>query len=196
MKNALILFLFGVTNIKFGGAWDYCRNNGENGGYIYCETDCCGSWPYEKCCDDRAWLGWAIAGGVIGGILLISLIVCVVCVCIKQNGKTGRIVQPQPVSTVSYITNNPQNQAFQTQYVTIGFSQQSSAPGQPPPAYPSAPDLLPAYHSAPDLPPAYQSLYGQQQQQQHPPPLPPSLQGRQQQQQQQNTLTPIGFEGR
>jgi hypothetical protein len=82
--------------LEFGRAWDYCRNNGENGGYIYCKTDCCGSWPYEKCCEDRAWLGWAIAGGVIGGILLISLIVCVVCVCIKQKGKTGRIVQPQP----------------------------------------------------------------------------------------------------
>ena len=73
---------------------EYCTNYNRDHRYFYCENGCCKTYPYEKCCSDDAWLGWAIAGGVIGGILLISLIVCVVCVFLKKKGKTGRVIQP------------------------------------------------------------------------------------------------------
>lgn len=57
----------------------------------YCEYGCCD----EDCCqsDIPAIIG-IVVGSVIGGILLISFIVCIVCVCIKKKGKAGRVISP------------------------------------------------------------------------------------------------------
>ncbi|XP_060561214.1 uncharacterized protein LOC132720984 [Ruditapes philippinarum] len=157
MKNVLFWIIFGVTQIEIARAGETCTDlDRYNDEYFYCDEGCCGDWPYEYCCEeDLAWLGWAIAGGVIGGVLLISFIVCVVCVCIKQKGKTGRIVQPESGMTVSHVAMYPQSQGLYPQYVTTSFMQNPSAPAPPP---------------------AYQAIYGQQPLQ----PLPSGFQGQQQ----------------
>ncbi|XP_045164805.1 cysteine and tyrosine-rich protein 1-like [Mercenaria mercenaria] len=157
MKNFFLSFVFGVIQIGISQA-EYCTNYNYAGTYHSCENGCCDSWPYETCCSNEVWLGWAIAGGVIGGILLISLAVCVVCALVKKKGKTGRVIQPsqgqgqvQPpvyTSTVSHMAAYPQSQGYYPQYTTT-VTHNPTAPPAPPPAY--------------------QTLYGQQQQQ----PLPP-----------------------
>ncbi|XP_060576244.1 cysteine and tyrosine-rich protein 1-like [Ruditapes philippinarum] len=178
MKNVLFWIIFGLTQTEIARAGETCTDYDRyNDVYFYCDNGCCGSWPYEYCCEDTVWLGWAIAGGVIGGIFLISFVVCVVCVCVKQKGKTGRIVQPESGTTVSHVATYPQSQGYYPQsqgyypqYATTGFIQNPSAP--PPP-------------------PAYQSIYGQQPL----PPLPSGFQGHQQQGQQHTDQAPppIGF---
>ncbi|XP_060561211.1 uncharacterized protein LOC132720982 isoform X3 [Ruditapes philippinarum] len=93
MENVLFWIIFGVTQIARASG-DICFNFDRDFTYIEfeCDDGCCGTDSMnQECCDkkccgkeccdseccddeDAAWLGWAIAGVVIGSILTISFI--------------------------------------------------------------------------------------------------------------------------
>ena len=73
---------------------EYCYHQYD--GYEYCD-ECCGSRNREYCCEDTSWVVGVAVGVTLGGLFLIGFVVVVVCICIKQKGKTGRVIQPSYV---------------------------------------------------------------------------------------------------
>ncbi|XP_045165589.1 uncharacterized protein LOC123529343 [Mercenaria mercenaria] len=149
MRIINMYFKIWILQIGVSHAGEWCLYDGE---YDYCSNGCC----HEGCCN-VPWLVWAIVGGVIGGILFISFIVCLICLCMKKATKQGRVIQPdgsalQPPPYPAAITTlpYPQNLGVYPQQPT--YNQQPTAP--------------PA-----EYPPPYRNLYEGEQ----PPPLPAGM---------------------
>ncbi|XP_060576235.1 uncharacterized protein LOC132733588 [Ruditapes philippinarum] len=150
MKRLTVYLVFGLIQIGILEASVYCRNKNYKPERLYCDDGCCGSWPYETCCDETYWYGWAVVGGVIAAIFIIGLSICGVCLLIKVRGKKGRLINPSqsqnhmlPVyaSTISQTTPYPVGHGHVTTII-------------------QNPLILP------ELPPSYQTLYGHQHDQQ------------------------------
>ncbi|XP_060602967.1 protein shisa-5-like [Ruditapes philippinarum] len=142
------LIILGFNFIAYTSGKEYCYHTDD--GYEYCD-DCCGSWPREYCCEDTSGYVVGVAIGVTLGVLfLIGVIIAVICICVKQKGQSGRVIQPsytgQPVVTTTAVYHVPFGQQQ-------GAIQPHAAGGAPPPVYPPPP---------PQYQPTSQNLYGHQ----------------------------------
>ncbi|KAL4229792.1 hypothetical protein ACF0H5_010183 [Mactra antiquata] len=134
----LIVFLTCLFDLVLCG--EYCYDLGR--GAFYCSYGCCGGTLDEYCCGVYTWI---IAVAVIGGIIFISVLVCVVCYCKKKQGKPGRVIGTQHNTGVMSMTTFNSGQP-------AGYGhQQYHPPPQPPP-----------YNQQMGQPTPFNQQYGQQ----------------------------------
>lgn len=124
----------------------------------YCNDGCCGTFPYEYCCEPVSVsvsdieipviIGISV-GSVIGGLLLISFIVCIICVCIKQKGKPGRVIAPQGTVQSAVFTTS-------SSYPTQGYYNPVHFSFPQPPSY-SQPTSAPPPYGIAAYAPTYQT---------------------------------------
>ncbi|XP_069140271.1 uncharacterized protein [Argopecten irradians] len=167
--------------------YEYSYLLGRETYYAYCDYGCCGYEYDRECCEYDGWAG-IIIGCVIGGLiflgLLVSCIVCIVCINKKNIGNRGRVIAPlqqgtthvhgtthvQGPTNVPYVSThmNWTTNAYPTQTQTMGYPMGYTQYTNPTGAFPQPP----AYQeraTPSTAPPAYPSeseLY----QDHHPPP--------------------------
>lgn len=99
---------------------EYCFNEE---GPLFCHmTECCGNSPHQYCCDkSQSWIIGVAVGSVFASILLVTVIVAMVCICLKKHYRDDRVVYPLETTayTVTYTGHDP--------YLRFKMSQQQSS---------------------------------------------------------------------
>ncbi|XP_052779151.1 cysteine and tyrosine-rich protein 1-like [Mya arenaria] len=135
---------------------EYCTNDNQ------CDHGCC-----EYRCCAQPMRSASMIGGVIGGVvafaLLITFIICCVCMCGKSRGHVGHTHGGQANVNAVYVQNTASYgqpmetrlpPGYHTPHMFTGSSQQSHMhPGNPGSAFPLSPGYEPGYPPGQVYPP-------------------------------------------
>ncbi|KAL4226362.1 hypothetical protein ACF0H5_014345 [Mactra antiquata] len=108
MSPAFFIVLFGIFSLTGIAQAEICYDY--YSGYFSCTYGCCGSFGYESCCAsesvDVEIAVWVIVVSIIGGILCLSVVICLVVMFCCKSKKPGRIIHPIDQTQPAYITTS------------------------------------------------------------------------------------------
>ncbi|XP_025106454.1 protein shisa-5-like [Pomacea canaliculata] len=137
--------IFAFISSAYGG--EFCRNYYDT--LTYCTYGCCG-YLNRDCCSPSVGL---IAGMIVLGILVVSVIIAVVCCIRRRRGVIGRVINANSTVTTTVVQSGQTTMTAGPIYPPQTYGAAAYGPPQYPPGVYPQPYPPPVQQYGPSAPP-------------------------------------------